>query len=127
MPYPRRVVPVSAPAREMKGSVRESRHNCNAREADCLYPLNLLRMNLLEGVVPGWRTRSNDATSDILMNRLFSKAGLLKNDFRTGGTMRLAVYSSSAAPDAMNLMNSHAASFSLHDVVINGPSGFASM
>jgi hypothetical protein len=26
-------------------------------------------MNLLEGVVPGWRTRSNDATSDILMNR----------------------------------------------------------
>ena len=41
--------------------------------------------------------------------------------------MRLAVYRSSASPDEMNLMNSQAASFSLQEVVMSGPSGFASM
>ncbi len=46
-------ISVPAPAREMKGSVGESGHNCNALRADCLYPHNVLRMNLLAGVVPG--------------------------------------------------------------------------
>jgi hypothetical protein len=68
MPYPRGMITVPAPSREMKGSVRESGRNCNALVADCLYPLKLLRMNLLVGIVPRWKTGSNDAIREILMN-----------------------------------------------------------
>jgi hypothetical protein len=55
MPYP--VIPVPAPAREMKWSVRESRHNYNALGVNCLYPLNLLRMNLLAEFIPWWESK----------------------------------------------------------------------
>src|ERR1700723_488713 len=57
---PRGVNPVPVPAREMEGSVREFMLNCNGWEADCLYPLNRLRMNLLAELVPGLRTGSLD-------------------------------------------------------------------
>src|SRR5690349_17181614 len=106
-------VPTGAPAAGCAGPVRRRRGSLVLPHAwprrnfapwawNCCTVIFLLSVSCQYGGVLSWKLaqvlcqeggmyHGVESASDILMKRLFSKAGLLNIDFLTGGTMRLAV------------------------------------